>query len=119
MKSFGFVSPAASSNILQQRWLLSVMAFAVFAALLTPTCSWAGWDDPDIVYIESNLSSGNSILAFRNDGSGKLTFIGSTPAGGKCAYDPTVSSPPRRDTNDTDQPIQISSDRGLLFAVNS
>ncbi len=119
MKSFGFVSPAAASHMLHRRWLLSVMAFAVFAALLTPTCSWAGWDDPDIVYIESNLSSGNSILAFRNDGSGNLSFIGSTPAGGKGVYDPTFSTPPRSGTNDTDQPIQISSDRRLLFAVNS
>jgi hypothetical protein len=48
-----------------------------------------------------------------------LSFIGSTPAGGKGVYDPTFGIPPRSGTNDQDQAIQISPDRSLLFAVNS
>jgi hypothetical protein len=48
-----------------------------------------------------------------------LSFIGSTPAGGKGWFDPTFALPPRSGTIDTDQSVQISSDRTLLFAVNS
>jgi len=117
MKNSGLGSPASSGHIPQRRWLVSVMALAVAIVLWTPALSWG--DSDDVVYVESNLITGNSILAFRNNGSGMLSFIGSTPAGGKGTFDPTFAIPPKSGTNDQDQAIQISPDRRLMFAVNS
>jgi 6-phosphogluconolactonase (cycloisomerase 2 family) len=108
---------ASTGHIPQRRWFVPVIALAVAIVLWTPALSWG--DSDDVVYVESNSINGNSILAFRNNGSGMLSFIGSTPAGGKGVYDPTFTNPPKNGTNDTDQAIQISSDRRLLFAVNS
>lgn len=116
--SYGFGPPAGACRVLQQRWFVTAIALVVAIALWTPASSWAA-SDGDVVYVESNQTSGNSILAFRNDGSGKLTFIGSTPAGGIGVYDPQHLLPPLSGTFDTDQSIQVSADRKLLFAVNS
>ncbi len=117
MMSSELGSSARSGHIPQRRWLVPVIALAVAIVLWTPALSWGSPDD--LVYVESNSIAGNSILAFRNDGSGMLSFIGSTPAGGKGVFDPTFALPPRSGTFDTDQSVQISSDRRLLFAVNS
>ncbi len=108
---------ASTGHIPQRRWFVPVIALAVAIVLWTPALSWGNSDD--VVFVESNLISGNSILAFRNNGSGMLSFIGSTPAGGTGVYDPTFAIPPRSGTNDQDQAIQVSPDRSLLFAVNS
>ncbi len=109
MMSSELGSSARSGHIPQRRWLVPVIALAVAIVLWTPALSWGSPDD--LVYVESNSIAGNSILAFRNDGSGMLSFIGSTPAGGKGVFDPTFALPPRSGTFDTDQSVQISSDR--------
>lgn len=69
----------------------------------------------DVVYAESNSTAGNSILAFENDGTGALHFLGSTPAGGIGVYDSSFALGPF----DSDQNLLVSRDRALLFAVNS
>jgi len=69
----------------------------------------------DVVYAESNSTTGNSILSFENDGSGALHFLGSTAAGGTGVFDPSFALGPF----DSDQNLLVSSDRALLFAVNS
>ena len=74
-----------------------------------------GEESTDVVYAESNSVAGNSILAFKNDGSGKLTFLSSTPAGGTGVYDPSFALGPF----DSDQNLLVSRRRSLLFAVNS
>jgi 6-phosphogluconolactonase (cycloisomerase 2 family) len=118
MKRSGFEFPAGARHISQRRWFVSAIALVVAIALWTPASCWAA-SDGDVVYVESNQTSGNSILAFRNDGTGTLTFIGSTPTGGIGVFDPQHLLPPLTGTFDTDQSIQVSADRKLLFAVNS
>jgi 6-phosphogluconolactonase (cycloisomerase 2 family) len=76
--------------------------------------AWPAWGF-DVVYAESNSPVGNSILAFENDGSGTLHFLGSTAAGGIGVFDPTFALGPF----DSDQNLFVSHDRALLFAVNS
>ena len=55
--------------------------------------AWGG-ESSDIVYAESNSPAGNAILSFKNDGSGRLTFLNSTPAGGTGVYDPSFALGP-------------------------
>jgi hypothetical protein len=57
----------------------ALVVFVALAAALTPAWSTG---PSDIIWLETNSTAGNSILAFRNDGSGKPTFLGSTPAAG-------------------------------------
>jgi 6-phosphogluconolactonase (cycloisomerase 2 family) len=87
--------------------------------LLAIPLAWAVAASPawgfDVVYAESNSTSGNSILAFENDGSGALHFLSSTPAGGIGVFDPSFALGPF----DSDQNLLVSRDRALLFAVNS
>jgi len=83
--------------------------------VLTTTLSAVAAHQDDIVYVESNQTTGNSILAFRNNGFGNLSLFGSWPAGGIGVFDPTFGKGPF----DADQQLQISPDRKLLFAVNS
>ena len=104
-----FHDPAGRAR---QRGLLLLTALALGAAVGTP--AWSAGDS-DLVYAESNSVNGNSILAFRNDGSGKLTFLSSTPAGGIGVYDGTFALGPF----DSDQNLFVNPERALLFAVNS
>jgi 6-phosphogluconolactonase (cycloisomerase 2 family) len=69
----------------------------------------------DVIWLESNSTDGNSILAFKNDGRGSPTFLGSTPAGGKGVYDGTFALGPF----DSDQNLIVNAEGTLLFAVNS
>jgi len=87
------------------------------AATLTAAVELQAWgaESTDIVYAESNSVAGNSILAFKNDGSGRLTFINSTPAGGTGVFDPSFALGPF----DSDQNLLVSHRPSLLFAVNS
>ena len=87
------------------------------AATLTAAVELQAWgaESTDIVYAESNSVAGNSILAFKNDGSGRLTFINSTPAGGTGVFDPSFALGPF----DSDQNLLVSHAPSLLFAVNS
>lgn len=69
----------------------------------------------DIIYLESNSTSGNSIFAYRfNFTSGPL-LISTTPAGGKGVFDPTFALGPF----DSDQNLIENSSGTKLFAVNS
>jgi DNA-binding beta-propeller fold protein YncE len=70
---------------------------------------------PDIIWLESNSTEGNSILAFKNDGTGTPTFLGSTPTGGTGVFDKTFALGPF----DSDQNLIVNPEGTLLFAVNS
>ena len=85
-------------------------------AALTLACAVAApaWSS-DIVYAESNSPAGNSILTYMNDGTGKLNFVSSTPAGGIGVFDASFALGPF----DSDQNLWVSKERSLLFAVNS
>jgi 6-phosphogluconolactonase (cycloisomerase 2 family) len=70
----------------------------------------------DVVYMESNQASGNAIMAFRRDASGKLTPIPGSPfSTGGTGTMPTFALGPF----DSDQEIVVNPDKTLLFAVNA
>jgi DNA-binding beta-propeller fold protein YncE len=69
----------------------------------------------DVIWLETNSTAGNSILAFRNTGSGSPTFLGSTPAGGIGVFDKTFALGPF----DSDQNLITNPEGTLLFAVSS
>jgi len=97
------------------RWrslVILLSGFAVIGAMPAPAWS-AGVSD--LIWLESNSTAGNSILTFKNDGSGSPTFLGSTPAGGIGVFDATFALGPF----DSDQNLIVSPDGTLLFAVNS
>jgi len=89
-----------------------LVGLAVLGATQAPAWS-AGV--ADLIWLESNSTAGNSILTFKNDGSGSPTFLGSTPAGGIGVFDATFALGPF----DSDQNLIVSPDGTLLFAVNS
>jgi len=60
----------------------------------------------DIIWLESNSTAGNSILTFKNDGSGRPIFLGSTPAGGIGVFDKTFALGPF----DSDQNVIVNDD---------
>ena len=64
----GSGTPASTGHSSQRHWLILVIALTVAIVLWTPALSWGNSDD--VVYVESNSTNGNSILAFRNTGSG-------------------------------------------------
>lgn len=73
----------------------------------------------NLVYFESNVGSTanqNSIYAFRNDGTGKLTALPGSPylTGGTGVFDPGGLST----AFDADQQVIINASGTLLFAVN-
>jgi 6-phosphogluconolactonase (cycloisomerase 2 family) len=90
----------------------ALVIFLVLGAALTP--AWSGGAS-DIIWLETNSTAGNSILAFKNDGSGSPTFVGSTPAGGIGVFDGTFALGPF----DSDQNLITNPEGTLLFAVNS
>jgi 6-phosphogluconolactonase (cycloisomerase 2 family) len=103
---------ASVSELAVRRSLAFLMGLAILGAVQTPAWS-AGVTD--IIWLESNSTAGNSILTFKNDGSGNPTFLGSTPAGGIGVFDKTFALGPF----DSDQNLIVNSDGTLLFAVNS
>jgi DNA-binding beta-propeller fold protein YncE len=97
----------------RQPLILTLLALlAIIGGTQTPLWS-AGITD--IIWLESNSTAGNSILTFKNDGSGNPTFLGSTPAGGIGVFDKTFALGPF----DSDQNLIVNDDGTLLFAVNS
>ena len=90
----------------------ALVVFVALAAAFTPAWSTG---PSDIIWLETNSTAGNSILAFKNDGSGKPTFLGSTPAGGIGVFDGTFALGPF----DSDQNLITNPEGTLLFAVNS
>jgi 6-phosphogluconolactonase (cycloisomerase 2 family) len=101
--------PQHPFTVRKNRTVFLIVALAASFAIVSPA-----WSD-DMVYAESNSPAGNSILTFENDGTGKLTFIGSTPADGIGVYDASFALGPF----DSDQNLFVSRERSLLFAVNS
>jgi len=101
-----------STSRLRNRALPVLMALAIIGAAQTSV--W-GAGATDIIWVESNSTAGNSILAFKNNGSGNPTFLGSTPAGGIGVFDKTFALGPF----DSDQNLIVNDDGTLLFAVNS
>jgi DNA-binding beta-propeller fold protein YncE len=93
--------------------LLFLMALAMVAAIPNPAWSQSV---NDIIWLESNSTAGNSILAFRNTGNGSPTFLMSTPAGGIGVYDATFAP---FGPFDSDQNLITNPEGTLLFAVNS
>jgi DNA-binding beta-propeller fold protein YncE len=88
------------------------MALAVVAGVRVP--AW-GNSVNDVIWLETNSTSGNSILAFRNTGSGSPILLASTPAGGIGVFDKTFALGPF----DSDQNLITNREGTLLFAVNS
>jgi len=106
------VSLSGVAQFARRRSLILLAALAMVAAVRTPAWSAGG---SDIIWLESNSTAGNSILAFKNDGSASPTFLGSTPAGGIGVFDHTFALGPF----DSDQNLIANPEGTLLFAVNS
>src|SRR5215472_15957502 len=107
-----FLSLLSVSRLAQRRSLVFLTALGVLAAARIPAWS-AGASD--IIWLETNSTASNSILAFKNDGSGSPVFLGSTPAGGIGVFDSTFALGPF----DSDQNLITNPEGTLLFAVNS
>jgi hypothetical protein len=69
----------------------------------------------DVIYLESNSTSGNSVFAYRFNFVSSPTLISSTPAGGIGDCDPAFALAPF----DSDQNLIENATGKLLFAVNS
>jgi 6-phosphogluconolactonase (cycloisomerase 2 family) len=95
-----------------RRLSVFLTVLAVVAVVRVP--AW-GHSVNDIIWLETNSTAGNSILAFRNTGSGSPTFLGSTPAGGIGVFDKTFALGPF----DSDQNLITDPKGTVLFAVNS
>jgi 6-phosphogluconolactonase (cycloisomerase 2 family) len=96
-----------------RRWsLVFLTALGVLAAARIP--AWSAWVS-DIIWLETNSTAGNSILAFKNDSSGSPVFLGITPASGIGVFDSTFALGPF----DSDQNLITNPEGTLLFAVNS
>jgi 6-phosphogluconolactonase (cycloisomerase 2 family) len=106
------VSLASVLPIAKRSSLALLMGLAIIVTFEAPAWS-AGVTD--IIWLESNSTAGNSILAFKNTGIASPTFLGSTPAGGIGVFDGTFALGPF----DSDQNLTVNADGTLLFAVNS
>ena len=71
-----FASLSRAARLARRRLFVLLMALTMAAAVRTSAWS-AGVSD--IIWLESNSTAGSSILTFKNDCSGKPTFLGSTP----------------------------------------
>lgn len=69
----------------------------------------------DVIYLETNSTAGNSILAFSFNFTTSPTLISTTPAGGIGVFDKTFALGPF----DSDQNLIENPEGTLLFAVNS
>jgi 6-phosphogluconolactonase (cycloisomerase 2 family) len=96
-----------------RRLFVFLIVVAVVATVGVP--AW-GQSVNDIIWLETNSTAGNSILAFRNTGNGSPTFLGSTPAGGIGVFDKTFAP---FGPFDSDQNLITNPAGTLLFAVNS
>ena len=106
------VALSGVAQITRRRSLILLVALVMVTAVRTP--AWSARVS-DIIYLESNSTAGNSILAFKNDGSGTPTFLGSTSAVGIGVFDGTFALGPF----DSDQNLVVNPEGTLLFAVNS
>src|SRR5579862_8489270 len=85
---------------------------ATLAVIQAPASSAA---PADIIYLESNSTSGNSILAYKFNFTSSPTLLDTTPAGGIGVYDPSFALGPF----DSDQNLIEDASGTMLFAVNS
>jgi hypothetical protein len=85
------------------------MALAMVIAARTP--AWCA----DVIYLESNSTTANSVLAFKFDFTKAPTLISTTPTGGIGVFDKTFALGPF----DSDQNLIENPEGTLLFAVNS
>jgi 6-phosphogluconolactonase (cycloisomerase 2 family) len=106
------VARSGVAHFTRRRSLILLVALAMVASVRTP--AWSA-EVSDLIWLESNSTAGNSILTFRNNGSGTPTFLGSTPAGGSGVFDGTFALGPF----DSDQNLIVNPEGTLLFAVNS
>ena len=97
-----------------RRLSVFLTVLAVVAAVRVP--AWGGQSVNDTIWLETNSTAGNSILAFRNTGSGSPTLLGSTPAGGIGVFDKSFAP---FGPFDSDQNLITDPEGTLLFAVNS
>ena len=111
-KSRAIKQSSSSKSRLGLRSWVFLVALGILCSVQTPAWS-AGITD--LIWLESNSTAGNSILTFKNDGSGNPIFLGSTPAGGIGVFDKTFALGPF----DSDQNLIVNNDGTLLFAVNS
>ena len=111
-KSRAIIQSLSCRSRLGLRSWVFLVALGILCSAQTPAWS-AGITD--LIWLESNSTAGNSILTFKNDGSGNPIFLGSTPAGGIGVFDKTFALGPF----DSDQNLIVNSDGTLLFAVNS
>ena len=111
-KSRAIKQSLSSKSRLGLRSWVFLGALGILCSVQTPALS-AGITD--LIWLESNSTAGNSILTFKNDGSGNPIFLGSTPAGGIGVFDKTFALGPF----DSDQNLIVNNDGTLLFAVNS
>jgi 6-phosphogluconolactonase (cycloisomerase 2 family) len=102
--------PANTARAAWRRSLRFLLVFAMGIAACTP--AWSS----DVIYLESNSTAGNSILAFRFNFTSAPTLIGITPAGGIGVYDKAF---PPFGPFDSDQNLIENPEGTLLFAVNS
>jgi 6-phosphogluconolactonase (cycloisomerase 2 family) len=107
-----FLSLLSVSRPARRRSLVFLTTLGVLAAARIP--AWSARVS-DIIWLETNSTAGNSILAFKNDGSGSPVFLGSTPASGIGVFDSTFALGPF----DSDQNLITNPEGTLLFAVNS
>src|SRR5579862_4339791 len=106
------VALSGVAQLTRRRSLILLVALAMVATVRTP--AW-GAGVSDLIWLESNSTAGNSILAFKNDGSGTPALLGTTPAGGIGVFDGTFALGPF----DSDQNLIVNPEGTLLFAVNS
>lgn len=104
--------PSRARQHARRRLSVFLMVVTVVFAVRVP--AWSQGVN-DVIWLETNSTAGNSILAFRNTGSGSPTFLGSTPAGGIGVFDKTFALGPF----DSDQNLIADPEGTLLFAVNS
>ena len=98
---------------LARRYSVVSLTGLVMVATFQPPASGAA--PADIIYLESNSTSGNSIFAYRFDFTSSPALISTTPAGGIGIFDPTFALGPF----DSDQNLIENASGTLLFAVNS
>jgi len=93
---------------------LPVLSLAGFLSLGALRLS-AGSPPSDIIYLESNSTAGNSILAYTFNFTSAPVLTSTTPAGGIGVFDSTFALGPF----DSDQNLIENQNGTLLFAVNS
>ena len=92
-----------------------------FLTVMTVSCNKLPFHDhfSEVVYIESNnyLKGDNAIIAYRNNGDGKLMPVAGGPffTGGSGIGNPQQIEGP----NNSDNEIRITNDKQFLLAVNS